>query len=787
MRALNRKLLRDVWQHRGQVLSIAAVVATGTMTVLIMRGTYESLVAARDDYYQETHFPDVWANVERAPLSLARRIQQIPGVGAVETRITFTATLDAPASEAPGLGQFVSLPTPRRKMLADIHIREGRYLAQGREDEALISEKFAVANGLEPGDTLRAILNGRFRALEIVGTAISPEHSYAVPPGAIFPENERYGVVWMSEEALGAAFDMRGAWNDLVLSLSPGADPDRVIAEVDRLLDPYGGLGAYARDEQISNQMLQGELDQNQSTGTIIPIVFLSIAGFLLNLVLSRLIATQRTEIAVLKAFGYNDREVAFHYLQFAFAAVLIGTIVGVIAGVWLGGGMVGIYTEYFDFPALTYRFRWPLAVIAVSVSTLAAALGALSAVRRAFRLPPAEAMRPEPPASFKPGILERAGIGQVLPAAGRMILRNLERQPFRAFASALGVAFSVSVLVMGLFSFDSIRYMMDLQFGVAQQEDLSLTFNRPLSMAARYDLSHLEGVLRVEPYRVVPVRLHNGHREEELAIMGMETDTRLRRIVTFGGDIYPVPSHGIVLSRLIADRLRIETGDSIAVEVLEGARPTVAVPVAGVVEDFLGVAAYMELEELLRLTRSPESISGAFLQVTDESRADLNAQLKTLPSIAGVADPAEVLRAFEEQLAQSIFISFFFILGLSAVISVAVIYNGARIALSERGRELASLRVLGFSRREVAILLLGEQGIVTLAAIPLGWLLGYGLAYAMAAGLQTEAYRIPFVMGPSTFFWSAVVTFVAAGGSAWIVRRRLDRFNLVEVLKTRE
>ncbi len=787
MLALNKKLFREVWKYRGPMLSIAAVVAVGIMTVMTMRGTYESLVLSQELYYRDARFPEVWAQLERAPESLRRRIESLPGVAVVDTRVSFAATLDVPGVSAPATGRFVSIPEENRPKLAKLYLKTGRYVASGLRSEVIISEKFALANNFVPGDTLKAIINGRLRNLEIVGTAISPEYTYAVPPGALYPEDKRFGIIWMSRKMLGPAYDMDGAFNEAILTLGSRANPEQVVAELDRLLEPYGGLGAYLREDQPSHQILESELEQNRTMGTVIPAVFLAVAAFLLNIVLSRMIATQRTEIAVLKAFGYSNAEVGWHYLQIAMAAVLAGAVIGIVVGIWLGQNMVQLYGDFFNFPTLYYRINWSLIAIAVSVSAIAAGLGALGAVRRAVELPPAEAMRPEAPASFRPGFLERIGLGALLPAAGRMILRNVERKPLRSLFSAVGVAFAVAILVVGLFMFDGVEYMMDLQFRLAQREDLALTFNRPLSQSSRYDLAHLEGVTRVEPFRVVPVRLRAKHYEQVAAITGLEPGTQLRRIVTGSGGIQPLPPEGLVMSAMLANQLGIRAGEMVTIEVLEGARHSARVTVTGIIEDFMGISVYMDLNALHRLVRGGRAISGAFLEVEEEARKHLNTHLKQVPAVAGVASPAQVLASFEEQLAEGLFIGVFFILGFSGVIAVAVVYNGARVSLSERGRELASLRVLGFSQREVAVLLLGEQAIVTLLAIPFGCLLGYSLAAAVASGLQTELYRIPLIVSFRTYLWAASATVISAFLSGLIVRRRLDRMNLIEVLKTRE
>jgi len=470
MSSLSKKLLRESWQLRGQILSIAMVVATGVMSVVTMRGSYDTLVQAQRDYYRDMRFADVWSYLVRAPQSLTAAIEAIPGVNVVDTRVNFQATLDLDEVGIPARGQFISVPEIGQPLLNDIEIKQGRYVALGGYDEVIISENFAIARGLQPGDSIKVILNGRARDLSIVVIAISPEQSYVVPPGSLFPEDERFGIFWMGRAVLGPAFEMDGAFNEVFVSLSPAANPLAVIKQLDALLDPYGGLGAYAREDQPSHQIMQGELDQNRVMGSVIPGVFLLVAVFLLHLVLGRLISTQRGEIAVLKAFGYTDFEVGRHFLSFALVAVVIGTLLGCVGGVYLGQMYISMYGEYFDFPDLEYQLSPLLLLLASGTCITGAVSGAMLAVKKAIDLPPAEAMRPEAPARFKPGIFERIGLGKLLPSSARMILRNLERKPVQALLSSLGVALSVAILTVGLFMFDGVTYMMNLQFQMMQR-----------------------------------------------------------------------------------------------------------------------------------------------------------------------------------------------------------------------------------------------------------------------------------------------------------------------------
>lgn len=787
MRALNRKLLRELWQWRGQMISIALVVAAGITTVLTMRGSYESLVDAQQAYYRQTRFADVWAPLKRAPDTLRERIQAIPGVAAVDTRVTLFATLDLPGLAVPAQAQIVSLPELHRPLLNDIVIREGRYLAPGAANEVLISSKFAAARKLKPGDSLRAVINGRARDLDIVGIAISPEYLYAVPPGSLYPQDDRFGVLWMSRKVLGPAYQMDGAFNEAVLTLSPAANARAVLARVDTLLDPYGGLGATLRKDQASHAIVQSELDSNKVMGTAIPLVFLGVAAFLLNLVLKRLIALQRTEIAVLKAFGYRDREVGVHYLWFAMAAVLAGAALGAAAGALLGDAYVTMYGAYFDFPSLHYLFSVPLLAVTLIVSVLAAGGGALLAVRSAMRLPPAEAMRPEPPARFEPGWFERSGLARRMPSAVRMVVRNLQRRPLQALLSSLGVAFSVAILVIGLFMFDGVQFMMDLQFQVIQREDLSVAFDEPRAASVRHDFANLAGVTRVEAYRSAPARLRFGHLQKETVIQGLQPEGRLRRIVGADGRIHALPAEGLVMSAILAEKLHVGVGDRVDVQILGGLRRSAQVPVAGVVDDLLGVSAYMCRDALQQLVGGPDTVSGAYLSVNHDALGALERRLKTVPAVVGVASPDTMLESFRKQMADSLFVAVGFLLAFACVIAVAVVYNGARISLSERGRELASLRVMGFRRSEAALLLLGEQALITLLAIPIGWLLGYGLSYLVSIAMQSDTYRIPFIVETRTYVLSAGIVVAATMASGALVRRRIDELALIAVLKTRE
>jgi putative ABC transport system permease protein len=787
VRALRRKLLRDLWHLRGQVGAIALVVACGVAVVVTTRSAYESLALSQSSYYASYRFADVFASLKRAPDALRSRIAAIPGVAAVETRIVAQVTLDVPGLAEPAIGRLIGIPERRVPILNDLHLRRGRWLEPGRRDEVLVSEAFAEANRLAPGDTLGAVLHGRWERLRIVGIALSPEYIYEIQAASLFPDNRRFGVLWVSRDALGPPFQMEGAFDDVALTLAAFANEREVIARLDQLLEPWGGLGAYGREDHVSHRFISDEIRQNRVFGTVVPAIFLGVAAFLLNVVLSRLVATQRDQIAVLKAFGYRDRSIAGHYLGFAGVAVALGATLGVLAGLWLGARIHEMYVMFYRFPVL--RFSPGLTVIgaAVGVSALAAVVGALGAVRRVLALAPAEAMRPEPPARFSAGVLERWPAARRLPAAVRMIWRNLARHPVRAGLSVLGTAFAVAILLVGRFFVDAVQTLNDVQFRAVQREDMTLVFHEPLRSDARHAVASLPGVLQAEPFRVAPVRLRFQHVERRVPLFGLAEGHELRRVIGADGSERTLAPDGVILTEKLAAILGVAPGDRVRVEVLEGERAVRELRVAGLVDELLGLNAYLEAGALHRLLREQSTWSGAFLRVDAQRLPQLNELLKRMPAVAGATSRLAMIQSFEETLARSFAIFTSVLIGFASVIACAVVYNAARIALSERGRELASLRVLGFTRGEVATLLLGEQALLTVVAVPIGFAIGRGFCALLSAAYQWELFRIPLVITGRSYVFAVVVVGAAALASTAIVRRRLDRLDLVAVLKTRE
>ena len=787
MTVLDRKLSRDLWQMRGQVLTVALVVACGIATYVTMRGAYQSVLQTQQDYYSRYRLADVFVSLKRAPDSVMPNIAAIPGVVSTQTRVVVEVTLDVPGLSEPALGRLISIPENRTPMLNDLHIVRGSYIEPNRRNDVLVSEAFASANSLNIGETIGAVINGRWEPLRIVGIAISPEYVYEIRSAEVFPDNRRFGVIWMGRAALGPVFNMEGGFNDVALSLARGASEADVISRLDTLLEPYGGLGAYGRYDQISNRFVSDEITQDRITGIFVPTIFLGVAAFLIHIVLSRLVKSQRGAIGLLKAFGYSNASVALHYLKFALVAVFLGTVVGAPVGIWLGRGLARMYQDFFRFPELRFVSTFGTIGSAVLITAAAACLGALGALRSVVRLPPAEAMRPEAPARFRPGVAERLGLQRFVSLSTRMILRNLERRPWRAVISMFALSLAGATLIVGFYFYDAIDYLIQVEFQNASREDVAVSLNEPHGSNARDALAQLPGMLRSEPFRVVAARLRFEHRSRRAAIMGLESGGQLRRIVDINERTIDLPPEGLVISSSLAKSLGVSPGDKVTVEVLEGERPVKDVEVAATVDDLIGTSAYMDISAVNRLMREGQSISGAFMTVDALMASRLYSFLKRTPAVSGVTVREAMLSGFRDTIARSLGISVGALVGFACVIAFGIVYNGARINLSERSYELASLRVLGFTRGEIGWMLLGEQGLLAGASIPMGYLLGYGICASLVYSMQSELYRMPLVITQRTFAYTALIIGVASALSGALILRRLRRLDLVAVLKARE
>jgi putative ABC transport system permease protein len=806
MKALDRKLLRDLRLMWSQAITIALVVASGIAGFVTTLSAIDSLELARERFYASGRFADVFASVKRAPDSLEARLRAVPGVADVQTTTEFAVRIQRAGVEDPIIGHLIGVPRQQPLRMNLVELRDGRMnAARGARGTpgsggplqdgpgpplpdgawpAWVSESFAAAHGLKPGDRLGALVNGKFRDLQVAGIALAPEYIFAGLWG--MPDQRGFGVFWVDGTALDAAWDMEGAFNRIAVKLAPGASEPAVIDGLTRLLEPWGGRQAYGRKDQTSHAMLDNEIAEQRVLGSLLPGIFLAVAAFLLNVVVSRLVSTQREQIAALKALGYDNGAIRAHYLKLVGAIVAGGLLLGLLLGKWLGVMMMGLYVDFFRFPVFEHVLSPALLVVAFGLTALTAVAGTWSAIAATVRLAPAEAMRPPAPGRYRRTLLERWGVlrgGTVL----RMILRQIERRPWRTGLAVAGIAASVAIVVMGNFFRDAIEVIVDTQFNLAMRNDVAVWTLEATSDRAALELARLPGVQQVESSRFVDVILSHGHRRERSQLRGYAQYPELYRIVDVDGRATAPSGDGLVITDRLADKLGVRVGDRLQVQVLEGRPRTLSIPVDATVREMMGLNAYMNRVALNRALGDGDLSTGFVLALERGRESELLAATREMPRAAGAFSKATMLRNMQEMSARNLRIISTVLTIFATVIAVGVVYNNARIALAERGWELASLRVLGFTRAEVSGLLLGELALMIAVALPLGMLLGWGMVHALVGALKTDQFFFPVVILPRTFALAGLAVVAAGVGSALVVRRRIDRLDMVAALKTRE
>ena len=788
MQALDRKLWREMRLLWSQVLSIALVVASGVAGTLSTFSAWDALSWSREREYALTRFADVFTSVRRAPLTLLPRVAALPGVAQVQDGLAHGIQVFIPDVPEPIRGRLTAIDPRVPQHLNRVTLHSGQWpsaAAHSGRLEVLVSAAFARARGLRSGSTLNALMNGKLQALTVTGIALSPEFIFAGAGGS--PDVHGFGVFWMHRDAVAAAYDMRGAFNQLAVRLAPGAREDEVIDALNGLLAPYGGINAYPRHEQLSHRMLDSEIREQQVMGTVLPAIFWLVAAFLLHTVMARHIGLQREQIAMLKAIGYDNRHIGGHYLRMVLIVVGLGGLLGVGLGEVLGRWFSSLYGQVFIFTQLAHRMRADVLLATLGLSVLVGVLATMQAIRAAVLLPPAEAMRPPAPGRYRRSWVDGTALGRWLAPGQRMVLRHMQRHPWRSGLTVLGLAASVAIVISGSFWRDSIDLMLETQFRHVLRGDVVLVLSEATPAGVGNEALRLPGVSAVEVSRSIGVRLVNGQRHWRGSLQGRASPANLQRIVDVHRHDHDAPLDGLLLTDRLARKLGVRVGDEVRVEWQEGARSVWTLPVSGVVQEMMGMNAYIARARLNRMLREGDLVNQLTLAVEAGRERELLLTLQQRPRVAGAFSKAVMLRNVQGITARNLLIFSAVLTAFASVIAVGVVYNQTRIALAERAWELASLRVLGFTEGEVSALLLGEWLLEMLIALPLGWWAGYALSDTLVRLIGTDEFFFAVRIRPATYAFASVCVVVAAVFSAWVVKRRIRHLDLVGVLKVRE
>ena len=789
---LDRKLLRELRASWLLLAAIVSIMAVGVACFVSMGAAYNNLTEAKRRYYRQCRMADFWIDLKKVPLAELDALAELPGVAEIRPRIGFFATVDLEDVEKPLNGLVLSLPDRREPVINDVALERGGYFTDRRENEVIVNETFAARHKLKPGDRIRLLLNNRRQELFIVGTAISSEFVYLLQPGSLAPDPEHFGVFYLKRTYAEDVFDFDGAANQVVGRLDPQVreNPGELLGKAERLLSPYGVFSTTPLADQVSNKFLSLEIEGLKVFAVIMPCIFLAVAAMVLNVLLRRLAEQQRTVVGTLKALGYSDRQVFLHFLKFGLAVGLVGGLVGSVAGYWLAEGLTYMYRQFYEFPELVNRFYPGLLVISLLISLGCAILGSLQGTRAVLRLKPAEAMRPKPPKKGGAVLLERIGwFWSRLSSGWRMVIRGVIRSRMRTIVGVFAAAMGSAVLVNGFMMMDATKYLVDYQFKWILRSDIDLAFKDERSEDALLEAARLPGVDRAEPILNVSCTLINGPYQRKSGITGIAPGARLTVPRDLEAAPIPVPSTGLVMTRKLAEVLHLKQGDMVTILPIKGLRRRREAPVLRISDSFLGMAAYADIHYLSRLVHEELAVSGVQLAV-DRDPAHIEAlyrELKRMPALEAVSSRRDVIANLEKILVKQMGISITTFALFAGVIFFGSILNASLVSLSERQREVATLRVLGYGPWQIGSLLLRESMIVTLVGTLLGMPIGYLLSVLLSVAYDTELFRFPVVATPGTWIWTLLLAVVFGMLAHLFVQLVIHRMNWLEALQAQE
>lgn len=779
MKALDKKLFRELKQMKSQVLTIALVVTAGVSLFVASNAAYDSLLASRDSFYAKSFFSGGFVSLKKAPISIAERIGSLEGLTAVESRIIQEAVLDLPGEILPASARLVTMPVALNKL----HLEQGT--GPKTDQEIVINRAFAMANKFHPGNKLSIVLNGKRKNFIIAGIALSPEYVYNFKPGSFLPDDKHYGIVWLTRSAMEENFDFRGAFNNLAFNFAPHSFKQGILKEIDTILEKYGGYGAYDKDKLASNAFLKDEFRQLRSNAIVLPAIFLAVAAFLLHIVAARIVSRQREQIASLKALGYSNRSTAFHYLKLMWVISGSGASAGIFLGFFLGKSMTNLYAEYYHLAGLKFIFNPVLIPTGILSGIIAATIGTLFSVFTVLRLQPAQAMRPPMPESFRTTPIDSLMAHFSVPA--RMYIRNLFKRPLRTLLSVTGISLSVMIMVLGLFTTDAVDNMLDLQFNILNRESITVSFIKPVNETNLSALRSIPGVLGAEGYRHVPIRIRYGHKQKEATLSGIPENAQLRRLANAKRNIISLPPFGMLLNSTVAAKLNIVAGSEVTLEILEGNRKKVKIRVTALIDEFFGQGAFMRLDRLAQILDQPPTMSLVALFTDSAKEKEILTELKKIPVVSGVSTRATSLKVFYELMAKSTLSILFVIILFASAIAIGVVYNTAMISLSERTFEISNLRILGFTRNEVFRMMVYELSSIIFSALIPGCAMGYFAGVLIISSVETEGFSMPLEISMATYMNAAIVTIFTAVISFYILYRKIRKMDMLSVLKVRE
>ena len=792
-RVLLRKLLRDLLQRKWSLVSLCLIVTVGVGCYIAMAGVYRDLSGSKKRYYQNYRFPDFIVDLKRAPEWAVEEVASFPNVRAVRGRVNFSTLIDLPGKDEPISGVSISMPEIPSPVLNDILLMSGTWFSGENDKEVILNDAFAQENGLYPGSRIKALLLDKQHDLLVVGTAKSPEFVYLISPGGgeLAPDPARFGVMYLTERFLQESCELEGAFNQIIGLAHDSSRPalKATFGLIEEKLDPYGVLNTSLAEDQPSARYLADELTGLKITSTVMPSIFLIVAALVLNVLMSRMVTQQRTVIGTLKALGYSSRSITRHYVSYGVIIGLIGGLGGIAFGYWAQGALVTLYREFYTLPDFEPHFYFDIFLIGMTVSLVFAVLGTLKGVHHAASLEPAEAMRPPPPEKGGKVLPERIPFfWRRLPFRWKMILRAVFRNPFRSSVNVLASLIATALIFSSLSMTDSLDYLMSYEFEKVSHQDITVSLRDPKDITTTREMLLLPTISETEPQLAVACDLKNGPYQKRVGVMGLVRNNRLYTPLDKDGNPIVIPEMGLVLSKKLAEILKLVPGDTVTLRPLIGLRKEVVAPVVGTVDTFLGLSAYANINYLSNLIGeewAANVVMGNTFQRTSE-RSFLD-KLKLRPTVTGVSERTRALIQLDETFGETMGTMMSIMVLFAGLIAFGSVLNTTLVSLSERQREVGTLRVLGYTPANISRIFSGESFVVNVIGILLGLVFGILLTKSLSLAYSTELYRFPAIVYPWRLVMCAVIMIVFISAAQLIIYRLIRTLKWLEVLKIME
>ncbi|MEI8216973.1 MAG: FtsX-like permease family protein [Eubacteriales bacterium] len=782
MKKTNVMLLRMIKNSKSQFIAVLVIIVVGLSIYTAMNMASLNLETTLNTFYKDNNFASIFVSGVRIPQNKVDEIGKLSGVARSEGRIVFEVPfIGGPKDERANL-RVVSIPIDNNGV-NKVTITRGTNI-QNEEQDVLVIQQFAEAQNLMPGDSIDVPMNGRTYKLRITGIAASPEYIYLMENAqTILPSPKTFGIIYISEKLAMKAFNFQGNYNEISIIESTNAKESILVDNIKNSLKNFGLKSVTTRENQLSNSLIDQKIKQYKRMSSSLPIVFLLVASIILEMTIGRMVKRDRIKIGVLKAVGYSNRDVLFHYAKYALMAGLTGGIVGISLGMILAGYMTKLFLEFFNIPLLKIEFYYQYIFSAMFISAIFCTIAGLIGAKSSLKISPAEAMQSEAPKGGKRILLERfKSFWKGLSFSWKFVYKNIFRNKKRTIFVMAGVILTYAMMLFTFTMPDILDEMMNKQFSEFQKMDYNINFSTPLNKSVVNEIGNLIDTSVIEGKIDFPFEIINGSKSKAVSIIGLKKNTVFYSFKNAGGSKIDLPEHGIVLTENLAKVLGAKVGNLVIVHSYFPNKKDTYIEVSGIIRQSLGINAYMNIDEMSSLLLEKNLITGVYFNSKDPYVTQKLANAKNIESISSIAD---MKQAFLNYLDLTYALLSFMIL-FSGALGFVIVYNATIISLSEREMEFSSLRVLGFSKFEIFKLLVKENNMITMVGILIGIPVGKAMLDYSAQTFSTEMYTFHMQPTLAAGIYSTIFTLIFILLAQAATYRKISKLDFLQAIKNR-